>query len=281
MIYPENVFRYHVMFNHDQFAQEENVLHDYLHPKILVIRIRNINIIERIIAAYDDHKLCPLKTLQYIYFKNDDTSMLKYILGILNSKLINFYCRHFLTDDINKDYLNSIPIVQGENSNKEFLIKRVENIIAVEKQLFLSKQVFQTNSDDLNIIALADSTLLSYINLEDHLGKPKIERNRKRVYLSRNNFIDLTDEKVAEYVERYLTSIQANLRGMTKAEVLRSVKIPKTIKDVEAILQRNEELKLREKELQKEKIKLEEEINQKVYELYGLTKEEIRIIEKQ
>jgi hypothetical protein len=51
-----------------------------------------------------------LKTLQVIVIKDEVEQDLKFILSILDSKLINFWCTNFLVDDMNGEYLEQLPI---------------------------------------------------------------------------------------------------------------------------------------------------------------------------
>lgn len=76
------------------------------------------------IAAFDDNGIMTLDTVTNVIVEND--SMAKYLLGLLNSKLINFYImyglfdRSRLTMHMDKSYLASIPLEQ----NPDKTIKR-------------------------------------------------------------------------------------------------------------------------------------------------------------
>ena len=62
-----------------------------------VIRIRNDSLKDRIIATYDETGYFTLKTIQIINVKNDNKKELKFLLALLNSKLMNFYCTNCLS----------------------------------------------------------------------------------------------------------------------------------------------------------------------------------------
>src|SRR5687767_15613474 len=51
-----------------------------------------------------------IKTMQIIISPTDDTDALKYLSGILSSKLINFWCINYLADAMTHVYLSRIPI---------------------------------------------------------------------------------------------------------------------------------------------------------------------------
>ncbi len=88
---------------------------------------------QRIVAAFDERtNSAALKTLQIIISKTDDLNHLKFVQGILSSKLINFYCVNYLLDDLNQTYLERIPIpVMFQNSS--ILIDLVDQIVAMKK----------------------------------------------------------------------------------------------------------------------------------------------------
>lgn len=97
-----------------------------------------------VIAAYDDKKLLTLDTVTNILVSNDKKG--KYILALLNSKLINYYLmygifnRSRLTMHMDKLYIGLIPI--KENPNKIQLDKLIEiiDLLRGEEDLKLQKQ---------------------------------------------------------------------------------------------------------------------------------------------
>jgi len=133
---------------------------------------------------------------------------------------------------------------------------------------------------DIQLIPLSDIPGLTHIQLEKRLGKPKISREGKRVYLARKSYIDIVNEDLAEYMELYLKSIQETLRGLTKPDILRVVKVPQDEKMVETLLFHNRGLKDERKELNQKRNEIDREIDRKIYELYGLSEEEIRTVEE-
>jgi type I restriction-modification system DNA methylase subunit len=211
---------------------------------------------------------------------------LKYVLGILNSRLIGFLFEVRFKEkgktfpQVKIAKLKQVPIKAVSFRVQEPISSLVDRMISISRELGQIEKPIDEAEQVIPTISIADSTFLSYVNLQQQLGKPKIERNQKRVYLSRNNFIDLSDEKAAECVERNLKAIVDRLRGMSKAELLRTVRLPRTLKGIEAVLEQLGQLVERKKKLEKEKVHLDEEINQEVYRLYGLTEEEIEIVER-
>lgn len=143
ILIPDNVNRYYISDSPQYFTKDINKSFEF--DRILIIRIRNTKIHDRIVAGFEDNKRVALKTLQQIYLSCKSQISLKYILGILNSRLINYYCSHFLVDDINKEYLSQIPIRLINLSNKEEkavygkLVGLVNVIINLNTELAISK----------------------------------------------------------------------------------------------------------------------------------------------
>ncbi len=83
----------------------------YTHPKIWITRIQKMRWKQRLVCAFDERQnSAGMKTLQTIVSNKDRKSDLIFLLGILNSKLMNYYCTNFLADDMNKSYLLKLPI---------------------------------------------------------------------------------------------------------------------------------------------------------------------------
>ena len=79
-------------------------------PKILVQTIRNLSLKRRIVATIDLDGLYADHTLNVIYTTQDKYD-LRYILGILNSKLTNFmFLKKYIDINIKGVYLADIPI---------------------------------------------------------------------------------------------------------------------------------------------------------------------------
>jgi len=102
-----------------------------------------------------------------------------------------------------------------------------------------------------------------------------------KVFINLTDHIECKDELVARYVELYLKSIEDKLR---KTEYLKkevcSIRIPKSRQDIEKILKQYENMEKEMKEIPQKIRDLEREIDQRVYKLYGLTEDEIKIVEE-
>jgi len=89
----------------------------YTQPRILIQRIRNLTLKDRIVATYTENKILSTNTLRILISLNNTIS-LKYILGVLNSRLINyFFSKNFNNKDIYAYQLAEIPI----NYNQDYV----------------------------------------------------------------------------------------------------------------------------------------------------------------
>ncbi|MBU0756619.1 MAG: N-6 DNA methylase [Nanoarchaeota archaeon] len=128
IVIPDDISKYSVAFNDRYFPIRDTNLDKYHKEKLLIIRIRNTRLKDRIIASYDNSGVCTLKTLQILNLREDSNLNLKFILGVLNSKVINFYCHHYLSDDINKKYIMSLRLLVPDLNRQAKIIELVEKI---------------------------------------------------------------------------------------------------------------------------------------------------------
>ena len=105
----------------------------YQEKKILIQRIRNLSLKQRIVATYDSEWLICTNTLRMGILKNDNYD-LKYLLSILNSSLINYIFRKFfLNKDIYAYQLDVVPIKCSSLIQQKPLIDLVNQILTVKK----------------------------------------------------------------------------------------------------------------------------------------------------
>ena len=109
----------------------------YTEEKIIVQRIRtnSLNLNARWIeAAYIEGKYIPNDSLTYIYEKSGAFSLM-YLLGVLNSFLLNKYYRAYYTDvNVKPTYLAQLPIPNISFANQKQFIDRVEKIISTKSK---------------------------------------------------------------------------------------------------------------------------------------------------
>jgi len=221
----------------------------------------------------------------------------KFLLGILNSRLLFFYIRNsspFVQGryySYTRTYLEKlpvkVPITQREKKIAKEIIKKVDRILKIsniENHLGYEVLVEKFKTDfpqyaDLQLFPLHDIPGLKHIQLEKCLRKPDIRREGLRVYLTKSCYLDFANESLAEYTELTLKSMQDNLRGLTKPDILRLVKVPGEEKIVKAILKYNADLKKQKVKQERQREVLDQEIDERVYELYGITADNRKVIE--
>ncbi len=116
MVIPEDVERYTVAPGRRVLSSgltPGKVRSIYQRPKLWIIRIQKMRWKQRIVCGIDLRTTsAAMKTLQSIVCPRDDAanSRLKYVQGVLASRLINFWCINYLADDMNGSYLARVPV---------------------------------------------------------------------------------------------------------------------------------------------------------------------------
>ena len=107
-------------------------------PKLLIQRIRNLSLKQRIVATFDQQNYFCTNTLRIGLPKKDfNTNTLKYLLAIINSDTVNFYfSRLFLNKDIYAYQLQRIPIPSFKE--EKFFLE------IIDMQLYDYKKLFDT-----------------------------------------------------------------------------------------------------------------------------------------
>ena len=138
MVIPENVERFHVddgikiSESNLTFSKLQRI---YTHPKIWIIRIQKMRWIRRLICGMDKRKnSAGMKTLQVIVSADDDEGDLLYLLGLINSSLVDYWCINYLSDDMNKGYLEKIPIVIPDKKDVN-LTRSCKSLIDLVKEM--------------------------------------------------------------------------------------------------------------------------------------------------
>ncbi len=124
-------------------------------------------------VAYDNNKYYNKESINNIILKSDCVYNAKYVLGLLNSKLLNwFYTNQFtneskLTVNLSKEYLSQIPIYKASKGEQDNIINLVDKILelkkidfntdtsALEKKInLLVYQLYTLTDDEINMIEI-------------------------------------------------------------------------------------------------------------------------------
>ena len=122
-----------------------------------------------------------MKTLQVIVHKRDQLGSLCFLLGLLNSKLLNWWCVNYLADDMNKSYLSMIPLAEQTTANRT----------AADRLVSLVQQMNQLNKRLSSSATPHEQTLL----------KRRITATDREIDTLVYKLYDLTDDEIA-IVER-------------------------------------------------------------------------------
>ncbi len=151
----------------------------YTRPKIWITRIQKMRWERRIVSSVDERtNSAGMKTLQSIVSSGNNVSDLYFLQSILSSRLINFWCVNYLSDDMNQSYLSRIPIMIPQNE-EEGDIKIKNDIVAAfgqmiqlirdKQDLRLQAQINHVNNRIIHIEDLLNQYIyqLYHLNLEE------------------------------------------------------------------------------------------------------------------
>lgn len=136
----KNIKKYKISFDdrYIKFENDKSVFKDhdiYLSPKILIQRIRNLSLKNRIVATIDKNKFICTNTLRIGLLKHPQYS-LEFILALLNSKLINYiFLKLFLNKDIYAYQLEKIPVVNFSITNFNKYKSQLEKLVSLLLEL--------------------------------------------------------------------------------------------------------------------------------------------------
>ncbi|MCK4552847.1 N-6 DNA methylase [Candidatus Pacearchaeota archaeon] len=216
-------------------AREESI---FLSPEKLITQ-RISGGLKPLVTSYDNEKYYTFNSTNTILPKGEEYS-LKYVLALLNSRLINWYYvskftnKSNLTVNISKTFLEKIPIKKISLEKQKPLIEKADLMVDKNKEFYEKKDKFiKLIKYKYNLDKISRKLNTFYnLNFKEFVNEIK---NKNKV---------MSIEKEAELM---------NFFEKNKKEVL---------------------------ELINEISKTENEIDKMVYKLYGLTDKEIEVIEK-
>jgi hypothetical protein len=139
-----NIKRYFVGTPRKYIIWDKRRIHrprpDYLwesDQKIVIQRVSGGS--SPIVAALDDRRLRSFASLNNLVLKKDFKSLYKYILALLNSKVMNFYYANSfsnkseLTVNISKTFLENLPIPEVSDIERKRIDSAVDKIRAITK----------------------------------------------------------------------------------------------------------------------------------------------------
>ena len=209
-----------------------------------------------------------------------------YLLGILNSKTIEFYYKHispFISGGYYRyisQFLEQLPIrlpqTPAEQNHADEITKNVEKILEqVKREQKIENfpedcvKEYRSKGEEFNSLSISFSA--NHKTLEPLIEEDTSGRGYNVIIGKKETPIFAESKVKADYV------VAALIGKRAKKDEKLQILIPKSDTVTEAILRNLEEDKAKTKS--PSVAELEEEINELVYKLYGLNEEDIRIIE--
>lgn len=232
--------------------------------------------------AYDDGKFFVKNTAYFIKINKPDINT-KYVLGLLNSTLLEFYFKHISVYlgrsgyRYTKQHLEKLPIklpeAQEEKKIAEQIIKKVDEILELHKSRIIDIDAVLGSEETEKLYSLPKVTF----SISDDARFENIKVEGSKIFINSQDFIEIKDKKIRDFVEVYLNyNKEKFIKAKDVKNLILNIPVPNSDEVLKDII---EKCKVDQSEII-EKIKnLEDEINELVYQIYGITKEEKEIIE--
>ncbi|MCK4429402.1 MAG: N-6 DNA methylase [Candidatus Aenigmarchaeota archaeon] len=212
-----------------------------------------------------------------------DNINIKFLLGILNSSLSEYFLKKICPIkqggyfQYSTKFLEKLPIKLPETTEEKKIanqiIKKVDEILELHK----------SEIADINAILKGEETEKLYnlpkvmFSITDNAKFEKVKIEENKIYINSLDFIELKDKKIRDFVEVHLNSLTEKLSKSkeVKNQIL-NIAVPKSDKVLKEIIEKGGT----DQSQIKDKIKkLEDEINELVYQIYGITKEDRKIVD--
>lgn len=142
-------------------------------PRIVLQRITGVDSKVRIISTLINGNVYCANSTNYI--ASDNSINIKYLLGILNSSLINFFIKQTSTNtNITAKVLSSIPIIVPSAKMKEAIIRIVDYILIIKS---LSSDVIIDQYVDNDVIARQFENIIDALVYELYFSNDFIQAN--------------------------------------------------------------------------------------------------------
>jgi len=180
-----------------EYKKYESASRRMLVPKVIIQRLVTSKV--RIVGTYDYDGSLNFDTITNIIIKDKEFDD-RYILAIINSKIMSLYIRDFvfvrslLTMDMDRSYIGAIPIKKASKKDQKELSRLVDDMISLKTKLFEMGYSLQTSGD--------------YIRTRDKVRKinTEIENRICDIYGVSNDERALVDKTLGYEVEIAMVS---------------------------------------------------------------------------
>ena len=178
----KDIGRYSILFKNKYIIYDRTKLHRarpeevFTNDKIIIQRISGGK--RPITAVIDTDCYYTFASTNLLLLNNESKFDLKYILALLNSKLINwYYVNKFtnastLTVNVSKTFLEQIPVISANKSDVSAIIGLVDKMLSVKKQITLlsdkkTEKRDALESESYNIDSAIDHTIYKIYGLSE------------------------------------------------------------------------------------------------------------------
>ncbi len=186
-------------------------------PRIVLQRITGVDSKVRIISTLINGNVYCANSTNYI--ASDNSINIKYLLGVLNSSLVNFFIKQTSTNtNITAKVLNSIPIIVPSAKMKEAIIRIVDYILIIKS---LSSDVIIDQYVDNDVIARQFENIIDALVYELYFSNDFIQANISFVDSVLRDFqiISANNENIVHIIKDTFTkfrSIDNDIRNNLK-----------------------------------------------------------------
>jgi len=282
------------------FSDHKNILKDrkslnnsnwyaYSAPRSL----ENYGIVKLLIQGFSIYSSVSIDESGDIFFgpdiyglpiKKEYQNLTKYLLALLNSNITNFFIRqvgvihgsgYYKYED---RFIKNLPIKLPETAQEKKIVdritKKVDEILKLHKSGIVDIDAVLEGEETEKLYSLPKVTF----NISDDAKFNKIKVDDSKIFINSQDFIEIKDKKIRDFVEIYLNS---NSEKLSKAKDVKNMILNISVPKSNEVLKETIKKGGADQSQIKEKIKkLEDEINELVYQIYGITKEERRIVEE-
>jgi len=192
-----------------------------------------------------------------------------YILGLLNSNLLEFYLKQISPYASGKyyrymtGYLEKLPIKLPESPEEEKIadqiIKKVDEILELHKSGVVDIGAVLEGEETVKLYNVPDVTF--HVGDNAKFEEAKTEGNK--IFMNSQDFIEIKDKKVRDFVVVYLNS---NSEKLSKAKdvknMILNISVPKSDEILKEIIKKGG---VNQSQIKEKIKKLEDEINELVY----------------
>jgi hypothetical protein len=231
--------------------------------------------------------------------KESEKYDLLYILALINSRLNYFFFKKILTDFLHTvpENIRNFPIYPATQEQQKPFIEMADKMLELNKKLQETEKSFYEFLEEKikNKIPLREIEGLNFVNIKDSrakLGeKGKInatqEENTLLVLINKKPVIKIIcqDKISSEFLSKYLDGLRTNIfagkDGDSWIERILNTRIHWDRKsNLENLLEEYKNLQFSVEKIKQEIAETDKKIDEMVYDLYGITEEERKIIEE-